>query len=97
MISIIIRFFRNKCFLLATPKKDEYSQILKNIKEIIIENNYGAEISVFHIDTKKGKELAKIHDVPEVPCLMIGERYYFRDTLLDKNNLMEAFRKNGQC
>ena len=81
--------------LFFAPSAVDYEKILDNFKEVIIEENFASEVQVIDITSNKGKSLVRKHDVPEVPCLKIGSRYYFRDDIADKEKLKEVFRKNA--
>jgi hypothetical protein len=68
---------------------------MDNIKEVMVKDNFANEVRVIDITSTHGKNVATRYDIPEVPCLIIGGNYYFRDDILFKENLSVVFKKNG--
>ncbi|RME55029.1 hypothetical protein D6777_01960, partial [Candidatus Woesearchaeota archaeon] len=72
---------------------EDYEEILRNIKQVIIEEGILSEVKVYNF--KQVSNFNK-YDLVEVPCLIMNKNYYYKDVLFDKNKLKVVLSKHAK-
>jgi hypothetical protein len=87
------RFF-NTTPIIFINRDLHYEDIINNLKELIIKENIGSEIKV--MDYHKNRSVAELHGILELPCMVIHNRYYYKDDLVNLDNLRRVLLKNAK-
>lgn len=88
-----MKFLKEKAVLYKKRGETISKGVMLNLKKAIKELNLGTEVLMVASNTIEGNNIIKKKDIPEVPCLVIGKSYYFKDTLLDYEKLKKVLEK----
>ncbi|MFH1637803.1 MAG: hypothetical protein ABIB71_05245 [Candidatus Woesearchaeota archaeon] len=86
-------FLKDQAVLYKKSGLKMSKEIVANIKKAMKKLNMGTEIAVIDSGTAAGMRIVRKKDIPEIPCLVIGKSYYFKDSLLSYRKLKRVMQK----